>query len=133
MQVRRIATATATLLALAVPVLPGAAAPAAQPGSASAAHDASGLPAGHPRMQLRSAKVPPARLVDLNSASIAELKTLPGIGDAEAKRIVAARPYPSKAKLVASKVLTDQQFAQLKGLVEARQKLPKAGKPAAKT
>lgn len=94
---------------------------------------AADLPSGHPPLPARSTQQhAPSRLVDLNSASIAELKTLPGIGDAEAARIVAARPYPSKAKLVASKALSEAQFAKLKGLVEARQKLPAAGKPIAK-
>lgn len=63
----------------------------------------------------------PAPLVDINSASLAELKTLPGIGDKEAARIVAARPYPSKAKLVADGVLPMATFSTLKDRIEARQ------------
>ncbi len=43
--------------------------------------------------------------VDVNGASLAQLKTLPGIGDAEAKRIVAGRPYLSKASLVTDNIL----------------------------
>lgn len=38
--------------------------------------------------------------IDVNRASRADLKTLPGIGDAEAERIVAARPFRSKAEIV---------------------------------
>jgi competence protein ComEA len=85
------------------------------------------------------AKVAPAakvKRVDINSASRAELKTLPGIGDAEAERIMAARPYPSKAKLAADKVLPMETYAALKGRIVAVQKAqpkPKAmakGKPA---
>jgi len=45
------------------------------------------------------------RLVDINSASRAQLKTLPGIGDAEVDRIVAGRPWLSKADLVAAKAI----------------------------
>lgn len=63
----------------------------------------------------------PTKRVDINSATPAELKTLPGIGDAEAARIVAARPYPSKAKLVAEGVMTMATFTQLKDRIEARQ------------
>lgn len=43
--------------------------------------------------------------IDINSASRAELKKLPWIGDAEADRIIAGRPYLSKAKLVTHKIL----------------------------
>ncbi|MDO9073559.1 MAG: helix-hairpin-helix domain-containing protein [Rubrivivax sp.] len=71
------------------------------------------------------AKATPAaklKLVDINSASRAELKTLPGIGDAEAERIIAARPYPSKAKLAADKVLSLEAYAALKGRIVAVQK-----------
>jgi len=61
------------------------------------------------------------KLVDINSASRAELKQLPGIGDAEADRIIAARPYPSKAKLVAEKVLPYESYLNLKGRIIAVQ------------
>jgi DNA uptake protein ComE-like DNA-binding protein len=64
------------------------------------------------------------RLVDLNSASRSDLKTLPGIDDAAADRIVAARPYPSKAKLVADKVISMELFLSLKDRVVAVQQPP---------
>lgn len=65
---------------------------------------------------------PPPKPVDINSASRAELKALPGIGDAEADRIIAARPYLSKAKLHVDKVLPEQTYNALKGRIVALQK-----------
>lgn len=96
-----------------------------------------GPAAAAPQQQGANKTAAPAKvkLVDINSASRAELKTLPGIGDAEAERIIAARPYPSKAKLAADKVLSMEAYAALKGRIVAVQKAqPKVkakAKPAA--
>ncbi len=43
--------------------------------------------------------------IDINSASRAQLKALPGIGDAVAERIIARRPYRTKAELVTANVI----------------------------
>jgi len=48
----------------------------------------------------KSAPATPTKLIDINSASRSQLKTLPGIGDAEADKIIAGRPYLSKIHLV---------------------------------
>jgi DNA uptake protein ComE-like DNA-binding protein len=72
-----------------------------------------------------SKKTPPAaaaELVDINSASRQQLKRLPGIGDAEADRIVAGRPYLSKADLVGSKVLPAGTYVSIKRQIIAKQK-----------
>jgi Helix-hairpin-helix motif len=45
------------------------------------------------------AKVAPANPVDLNTASEAELVSVPGIGTSTAKKIIAGRPYSSVADL----------------------------------
>ncbi len=90
--------------------------------------------AAAPQAQGASKPAPAAKvkLVDINSASRTELKTLPGIGDAEADRIIAARPYPSKAKLAADKVLSMEAYAALKGRIVAVQKAQPKAKPKAK-
>ena len=73
------------------------------------------------------AQPPRPKLVDINSASRAELKTLPNIGDAEADRIIANRPYLTKAHLVAKKVLDLAAYDAPRGRIMAVQKpLPKA-------
>lgn len=73
-------------------------------------------------------KPPPARQVDINSASRAQLKKLHGIGDAEAARIVAGRPYLSKAQLVTKNVLPEGVFLSIRHDIVAIQH----GKPATK-
>jgi hypothetical protein len=63
------------------------------------------------------------KLVDINSASRAELKTLPGIGDAEADKIIANRPYLTKSSLVSKKVLALGPYDALRGRIIAVQPL----------
>jgi len=93
-------------------------------GPSSAAEKAKAAAAPPASQAQASAPTAPVKPVDINSASRAELKTLPGIGDAEATRIIAARPYPSKAKLVADKVLSVEAYDALKGRIIAIQPEP---------
>jgi len=67
------------------------------------------------------------KLVDINSAGKAELKTLPGISDTEADKIIAGRPYLSKAHLVTHKVIPHGVYEQIKRQIIAIQK-PAASK-----
>jgi competence protein ComEA len=50
---------------------------------------------GTSRAATQTSRAPSAGKVDLNSASAEELETLPGVGPATAKKIVAGRPYKS--------------------------------------
>ena len=82
---------------------------------------------------VRPKKPPPPvyKLVDINSASRKDLMALPGIGAAEADRIIACRPFLTKADLVTKKVLPAGPFLTLKGRVVAVQKSrPKASRAA---
>ncbi len=58
------------------------------------------MPPPHPTAATKKPPAKEIKKVDLNNASLAELKTLPSVGDAEAKKIVAGRPYISKTDLV---------------------------------
>ena len=58
--------------------------------------------------------------MDINSASADQLKTLPGIGDAYAKRIVAGRPYTAKNQLVARGVLPQATYDKVQTLIIAK-------------
>jgi DNA uptake protein ComE-like DNA-binding protein len=59
--------------------------------------------------------------LDLNTASEADLKTIPGIGDAYAKKIVQNRPYKRKDELVQKKVLPKATYDKIKDHVIAKQ------------
>ncbi len=60
------------------------------------------------------------RLVDINSAGRNELMTLPGVTDAVADKIIASRPFGSKAQLTTRGILPRDVYEDLKGLVVAK-------------
>lgn len=61
-----------------------------------------------------------ARAVDLNHASKAELKKLPGITEAYADAIIAQRPYKTKADLVVKKAIPMDLYQTLRKQVAVR-------------
>lgn len=58
-----------------------------------------------------------AQPLDLNTASVADLKKLPGVGEGGAKKIVAGRPFSSTSELVDKNILSAAAFDKVKGLV----------------
>ena len=101
--------ALACAIGLAITVSPAfSQAPAASP-----AKSAKGSKSG--------AKAPPATPVDLNTASQAELESVPGIGAATAKKIIAGRPYSSvnelsKAGLSAASISKISPMVKVSGM-----------------
>jgi hypothetical protein len=71
------------------------------------------------------------KLVDINSANSAELQKLPGITEAEAAKIVAGRPYGSKAWLVSNNILANEKYGAIRQLIVAKQPFKDGAKNAA--
>jgi DNA uptake protein ComE-like DNA-binding protein len=61
-------------------------------------------------------------LLDINSASVEQVQTLPGIGEAYSKKIVENRPYKGKDELVRKKVIPQATYDKIKGQIIAKQK-----------
>ncbi len=79
-----------------------------------------------PRPRPKKPAAPKVKLVDINHAGVNELKTLPGVNEELAQRIIANRPYLSKAFLVTKKVMPIGTYQGLSKQVVAVQKVVKA-------
>jgi competence protein ComEA len=63
-----------------------------------------------------------AALVDINTATPAQLKALPGIGDAYTDRIVKGRPYAAKNQLVSRGIIPQTTYDKIKDSIIAKQR-----------
>lgn len=57
--------------------------------------------------------------IDINTATLDQLKAFPGIGDAYAKRIVDGRPYTAKNQLLSRGVLPAATYNKIKDKIIA--------------
>jgi competence protein ComEA len=57
--------------------------------------------------------------IDINSATADQLKAIPGIGDAYAKRIIDGRPYVAKNQLTSRGILPQKTYDAIKDKIIA--------------
>jgi len=60
-----------------------------------------------------------ANLIDINTATEAQLKAILGVRDEEAKNIIAARPYANKEQLKTKNIIPVDSYEKIKKLIDA--------------
>jgi competence protein ComEA len=86
---------------------PAKAAPAKTTSTTSTTHH-------HSSSSSKSTKTPKT---DLNTASKEDLMKLPGVDDAIADKIIAARPYKNHSELESKNIVTKEQYSKLSAKV----------------
>ena len=72
----------------------------------------------------------PSSVIDLNTATSAELEALPGVGPVKAAAIIAARPFVSANDLVTRGIVSASVFAKIKSMISASAPVTTTVKPA---
>ena len=110
----------AFVVALAAPLAlaQGAAAQAPKTTTTTTTTKTTTKPAAHHKMAKPATAM--AKL-DINTCTKEELAALPGVGDVTADKIIAGRPYKTKADLLKNKIVTKSQYSKISAHVIAKQ------------
>ena len=114
MRIRRLILSRLALLCIALAV-------ASQSAWISVAGAQTGSVSGLTSARKTADKTPVAALIDLNRATAAELKSLPGISDAYSAAIIRNRPYANKTQLKTRNVIPPGAYSRIKDKVIAKQ------------
>ena len=59
-------------------------------------------------------------MIDINSATKAQLATLPGIGDVYSQKIIDGRPYANKTQLKSKNIIPAATYDKISGMIVAK-------------
>ncbi len=60
-----------------------------------------------------------ARLIDINTATKAQLTAVLGVGEEDAEKIISGRPYYKKNELKTKKIIPADSYEKIKRLIDA--------------
>ena len=116
---RHFTLASLAATALTLGLLTAAPSMAQAPQPAAKSEKMAPAPKADSKMMAPAAK---SDLLDINSATAAELDALPGVGKAYSAAIIKGRPYKGKDELVQKNILPQKTYDGIKDKIIAKQK-----------